>query len=305
MHDLIIIGAGPAGLTAAIYGIRAGLSLVVIEKLSPGGQVINTNEVENYPGFVDPIPGWELMSAMENQARRLGAEIQSGVINEIRKDNNSGSFHVILSEGRTLDCKSVLVATGTNHKKLNIPGESELLGRGVSFCATCDGAFYKDKITAVIGGGNTALEDADYLTRFASRVYLIHRRDQFRGAKILQNRVLSNNKIDPVYDTVVHSINGDNGVESLSLINKKTNESSELKVDGVFVLVGFEPNTAFLPNEILNEKGEVIVDMQMRTPIEGLFAAGDMRENSRRQIVMAAADGATAGLSAYEYIVSS
>ena len=300
MKDLIIIGAGPAGITAAIYGIRAGLDLLVVEKLSPGGQVVNTYEVENYPGFVEPVPGWELMSAMESQARRLGAEIQSGEVIEIKKAESYLTLR--LADERELDSKAVIVATGLSYKKLNIPGEIDFTGRGVSYCATCDGPFFKDKVTAVVGGGNTALEEANFITRFSKKVYLIHRRDQFRGVKILQRRILSNDKIEPVYDTVVSSINGSTEVESISIKNKKTGEERELKVDGVFIFVGFEPNTGFLPQEILNEKGEVKVDMHMRTSIDGLFASGDMRVNSRRQIVMAAADGATAAMSVYDYL---
>ncbi|MDY6970320.1 MAG: FAD-dependent oxidoreductase, partial [Spirochaetota bacterium] len=216
---------------------------------------------------------------------------------------NEKYFKLVLSNNEELNSKTVIIASGASYKKLGAPGENEFTGKGVSYCATCDGPFFKDKITAVVGGGNAALEEADFLTRFVKKVYLIHRRDQFRGASILQNRVLSNEKIEPVYDSVVTSINGTQGVESVTLLNKKTDITSELKLDGVFVFVGFAPNTGFLPQELLNDKGEAIVDMHMKTPIEGIFAAGDLRENSRRQIVMAAADGATASLSAYDYIM--
>lgn len=302
MKDLIIIGAGPAGLTAAIYGIRAGLDLAVIEKLSPGGQAINTFEIENYPGFVDPVAGWELMSAMENQARRLGVEIKSGEIISVEKNSGSGNFILKFQDGETVEAKTVIAATGAKHKNLDVPGESEFTGRGVSYCATCDGAFYKEKVTAVVGGGNTALEEAEFLTRFSSRVYLIHRRDQFRGVKLLQDRILSNEKIEPVYDTIVRSINGKDGVECVTLFNKKTGRESELPLDGVFIFIGWDLNTGYLPGGVVNERGEARVNMQMETPVKGLYAAGDIRESSRRQIVMAAADGATAALNAYEYI---
>ncbi|MFC1669343.1 thioredoxin-disulfide reductase [Spirochaetota bacterium] len=302
MKDLIIIGAGPAGLSASIYGIRAGLDLAVIEKYAPGGQVINTYEVENYPGFIDPLSGFELMSKMEGQAKRLGVEVLNGEAGSIDKDDNKNIFNVKLTDGQELQSRSVIIASGANHRKLMVPGEEEFTGRGVSYCATCDGAFYKEKVTAVVGGGDVALEEAIFLTRFASKVYIIHRRDEFRGAKILQKRVLDNEKIEPVYDSVLESIKGDQKVESLLLKNVKTEGESSIDVDGVFILIGFDPNTGYLGNDILNDNREVIVDMSMKTPTDGLFAAGDLRCKSKRQIVMACADGATAAISAYDYI---
>ncbi len=301
MKDLIIIGAGPAGMTAAIYGMRAGLDLAVLEKFSPGGQVVNTYEVENYPGFVDPIAGWDLVTAMENQARRLGTDIMNGEVSSLERQPE-GSFALTLSDGSVMRAKTVIVATGASYRHLDVPGEQEFLGRGVSFCATCDGAFYKDRVTAVVGGGDTALEEAHFLTRFASRVYIIHRRDQFRGMKILQDRLLSNDKVIPVYDSVVTSIDGAGKVESVAVSNKKTGQETSLAVDGVFIFIGFVANTGFLPDSLLNEWGEVKVDMQMRTSFPGLYAAGDIRSESKRQIVMACADGATAALNAYEYL---
>lgn len=302
MKDLIIIGAGPAGLASSIYGVRTGLDLLVLERLSPGGQVLNTYEVENYPGFVDPIKGWELVSAMENQAKRLGVEITSGDVISVEK--NDVNFSVRLISGQELETRSIIAATGASFKKLDVSGESEFIGRGVSYCATCDGPFLKDKVAAVVGGGNTALEEADFLTRFAKKVYIIHRRDQFRGSNILQKRVLSNKSIEPIYDTIVSSINGEKNVETLTVINKKTNKEREFQIDGIFIFVGSTPNTGYLPLRVLNENGEIIVDIQMHSPISGLLAAGDTREGSRRQIVMAASDGATAALSAYDYITN-
>ena len=299
MKDLIIIGAGPAGLTAGIYGIRAGLDLIIIEKLAPGGQVVNSYEIENYPGFANPIPGWDLMAGMEQQARRLGAEIISGEVVAIKKDNNL--FTVVLSDGE-IQGRSVIISTGAANRKLNVPGEKEYLGRGVSYCATCDGAFFKDKVTAVVGGGDAALEEAHFLTRFASKVYLIHRRDQFRGAEILQKRALNNTKIIPILNTVVESINGDEKVNSV-LLKNKTGETKKLDTDGVFIFVGFDPNVSFVDEKLLNANREIIVDMNMRTEIPGLFAAGDIRSGSKRQIVTAAADGATAALNVYEYLM--
>jgi thioredoxin reductase (NADPH) len=302
MKDLLIIGAGPAGLSAAIYGIRAGLDLLVLEKLAPGGQAVNTYEIENYPGFVDPVPGWELVSAMENQARRLGAEITTGEIQKVEKDDATGSLRLTKVDGEALEARAVIIATGASLKKLGVPGENEFIGRGVSYCATCDGAFYRDKITAVIGGGDAALEEALFLTRFASTVHLIHRRDQFRGTRILQDRVFKNEKIEPVMDSIVTEIVGDEKVSAVQVRNKKTEKESTIEVDGVFLFIGYEPNSGFLPKQVLNDRGQVRVDMRMRTPLEGLFAAGDLREHSIRQIVTAAADGAIAAVSAYEYI---
>ncbi|MCP4133249.1 MAG: thioredoxin-disulfide reductase [bacterium] len=305
MKDLVVIGAGPGGLTAAIYGKRAGLDLLVIEKLAPGGQVVNTYEVENYPGFVDPVSGWDLVSKMEAQARRLEAEITNGDIVSIEKDGDNsgnGAFKLTGSDGKVIEARSVIIATGAAHRKLGVSGEDEFSGRGVSYCGTCDGAFFKEKVIAVVGGGDTALEEADFLTRFGDKVYIIHRRDQFRGGKVLQERVLKHEKIIPVYDTVVDSINGTMKVESLSLRNKKTGEESKLEVDGVFIFVGVVANTGFLPEEILNKDGRVIVDINMRTSIKGLFAIGDLRVDSVMQIVTAAGDAATAVQRAYEYI---
>lgn len=299
IKDLIIIGGGPAGLTAGIYGMRAGLDLILLEKFSPGGQVVNSYEIENYPGFVEPIPGWELMARMEDQARRLGVPIESAEVTSVLKEDLL--FHVITAGGN-LYAKSVIIASGAQSRKLGVPGENEFLGRGVSYCATCDGAFYKDKVTVVIGGGDVALEEAHFLTRFSSRVYLIHRRDTFRGADILQKRVMGDPKITTVFNTVVESVNGDEKVGSVSIKNIATGERSKLETDGVFIFVGYDPATSYLDSSLLNEKKEVIVEMNMKTGIEGLFAAGDLRSGSRRQIVMAAADGATAALGAYDFL---
>jgi thioredoxin reductase (NADPH) len=303
VKDVIIIGAGPAGLSAAIYGIRSGLNLVVLERLSPGGQVMNTYEVENYPGFVEPVAGWELMSHMEGQTRRLGAEIAGADVVSVSR-NGDGTFSVAVSDGPPMRAKAVIAAAGASYRRLKVPGEEEFLGHGVSFCATCDGAFFKNRVCAVIGGGDTALEEAHFLTRFASTVYLVHRRDQFRGVKVLQDRIRASEKIVPVLNTVVESINGTTTVGSLTMKDVKTGETSTLKVDGVFIFVGFDANTKFLPQEVLTDAGEVIADIRMRTSVPGLFAAGDLRSGSRRQIVMAAADGATAALEAYDYILS-
>lgn len=304
MKDLIILGAGPAGLAAAIYGMRAGLDLLVLEKFSPGGQVVNTYEVENYPGFAEPVPGWDLVSAMENQARRLGTGFATGEVVEIVKDERENAFTIRLADGEPLKAKTVIAATGAALKKLGIPGEEKFFGRGVSYCATCDAAFYRDRVTAVIGGGDTALEEAHYLTRFSSKVHLIHRRNEFRGAKVLQDRVLASEKILPVLGKVPLSVNGGTKVESITVKDVNSGAESVIPVDGVFVFIGYTPNTSYLSPSLLNKAGEVIVDMQMRTSVRGLYAAGDLRCDSKRQIVMACADGATAALNAYEDLQS-
>jgi thioredoxin reductase (NADPH) len=302
MKDLIIIGAGPAGLTAAIYGIRAGMDILVLEKLAPGGQVMNTYEVENYPGFEEPVQGWELMSAMENQVKRLGVEIASGEVQAIKKIESDKIFSLTLTDGKILESKSVILASGAMHSTLNVPGEAKFSGKGVSYCGTCDGNFFKEKIIAVAGGGNTALEEAIFLTRFGIKVYLIHRRDEFRGAKILQDRLLANPKVEVIYNTVVQEIKGGNMVNALRLKNVKTGEEKDLPVEGFFIFVGYKPNTEYLAEELLDGSKQVIVDKNMQTSIKGQFAAGDMRADSRKQIITACADGAIAALAAYDYL---
>lgn len=300
MKDLVIIGAGPAGLSAAIYGRRSGLDLVVIEKFAPGGQVINTYEVENYPGFAEPVSGFQLVQGMESQAVRLGAAIESMEVSGFEK-RPDGIFEIKGGGGEIIEARAVILAMGSKNRTLGIPGEQEFIGRGVSYCGTCDGAFYKDKVVAVIGGGNTALEEADFLTRFASKVYLVHRRHEFRGDVTAQNRAFSNPKIEKRCGFIPVSIGGTAKVDSL-ILKGADGEQSTLVTDGVFIFVGYDPATSYVPAELLDESRQVKVDMQMRTSVPGLFAAGDLRTESRRQIVMACADGATATMSAYEYL---
>ena len=304
MKDCVIIGAGPAGLSAAIYGMRAGLDLVVMEKLSPGGQVMTTYEVENYPGFVEPVQGWDLVGRIEGQARRLGAEIESCEILSLEKDEAGDRFLLKRDDDSVMETRTVIMATGVSLKKLGVPGEGPYIGRGVSYCGTCDGAFFKGKKIAVVGGGDTALDEAHFLTRFVEKVYLVHRRDKFRGTKILQDRVLCDQRIEPVYNTVVESINGGDKVTGVTVRNVVTGVASDLALDGVFIFIGHDPNTALMPAGTLNEAGEIITDMKMSTSVPGLFAAGDLRAGSGRQIVMAASDGAMAAMSAYKYIES-
>lgn len=302
MKDLCIIGAGPAGITAAIYALRAGIDMRIVEKFAPGGQIINTFEVENYPGFAEPVIGADLVDAMDKQARRLGAEVENTEIISISK--NGKNFVCNTADNSIIECRSVIVATGAKFKNLNIPGEKEYTGKGVSYCGTCDAAFFRGKKVAVIGGGDTALEEAHFLTRFVEKLYLVHRRDQFRGSKILQQRVIEDPKIEIIYDSIPLEIKGENKVNSILLHNKVSGKDSILDVDGVFVFIGYNPVTEIVPDEVKNEWGEVIVDYDMRTGIPGLFAAGDIRNNSRRQIITAAGDGATAAMSAYDYLTS-
>jgi thioredoxin reductase (NADPH) len=301
MKDLLILGAGPAGMSAAIYGRRAGLDLAIVERYAPGGQVMNTYEIENYPGFTDPVSGFALVNAMESQALRFGAEVVSCDVSSYEKDM-AGHFAVHGTGGERYEARSLILAMGASYKRLGVIGEREFTGKGVSYCATCDGAFYKNKVTALIGGGNTALEEALFLTRFANRVYLIHRRDEFRADMVLRERVRANEKIKILYSTVVEKVNGSMKVESLSIRDLKSDETQELPVDGFFIFVGYDPNSSIVPGDLLDEWKQIRVDIHMRTSVEGLFAAGDIRGGSKRQIVMACADGATAAMEAYDFL---
>jgi len=302
MNDLIILGAGPGGMSAAIYAVRSGLKTLVIEKFMPGGQVLNTADVENYPGFEDPITGYELVTAMEKQVRRLGAEIITADIQSVERDEKEDKMVCKDASGNVYEARAVIAATGSRYKRLGVPGEKEYTGKGVSYCATCDGAFFRDKVTAVVGGGNTALDEALFLTRFASKVYLIHRRDKFRASQILVNRVMEHPKIEIVFNSIVTSVNGENKVNSATLKDTVDGSERDLTLDGVFIFVGYNPVTEMLPDSIKDEWKAIKTDINMGTSIPGLYAAGDIRAISRKQIITAAADGATAAMAAYEYI---
>jgi len=288
-------------LTASIYAARSGLDALLVERFAPGGQVLNTYEIENYPGFAEPVEGWKLMSGMEEQVRRLGVPVKSGEVSGIEK--RGAVFFVSLAGGENLESKSVIIASGASYRKLGIPGEERLGGRGVSYCATCDGAFFKNKITGVVGGGDTAIEEAVFLTRFADKVYLIHRREALAGNKINRDRLFANPKVEVIYNTVVESVEGDNSVKKIVIKNLNSGELSELFLDGFFIFVGNNPNTLFVDAELLGKDNGVIADQSMRTSVDGLFAAGDCRSGSKKQIVLAAADGALAAMGAYEYIL--
>ena len=299
--DLIIVGGGPAGLTSAIYSARALVDTIVIEKMLPGGQPILTTFIENYPGFPDGISGPEFAERLEAQARRFGAKIvTSQPVVEVSKVEDG--FEV-KTEGDSFWGKAVIIATGTSPRKLGVPGEDTFTGRGVSYCAVCDGAFYKDKVVAVVGGGDSAIVEAIYLTRFASKVYVIHRRNQLRAEKILQERAFSNPKISFIWDTVVQSIEGEKKVELLRLKNVKTGETSEIYTDGVFVYIGSIPNSSMVKGLVeLDESGFIITDNLMRTNIPGIFAAGDVRNTTFRQLATAVGDGAIAANTAEKYL---
>lgn len=301
-YDLIIAGGGPAGLTAGLYAGRAMLKTLLLERMVLGGQAASTFLIENYPGFPDGISGPELSQAMEKQARNVGLIIENREIVALRA---SGKIWEIEAGGKTLRTKAVIVATGVEPKKLGVPGEEELKGRGVSYCATCDGPFFRNQEIAVIGGGDSAVDEAVYLTRFAAKVFLLHRRDSLRAEKILQERAFRNPKVEILWDTVVTRVVGENGVDGLEFKNLKTNAAGGLKVGGVFFYVGWLPLTGFLKGIVpLDEAGYVPTDEKMATSVPGIFAAGDVRQKTLRQVATAVGDGAAAAFSAEKYIES-
>ncbi len=301
MYDVIIVGGGPAGLTAGMYAMRAALKTVLIERGMFGGQMALTKEVENYPGF-PKIGGFELCEKFLEHAKAYDLEIieKEAVATEPGVDYHS----VRLVDGTILHAHAVILAAGGTAKKLQVPGEEENFGKGVSYCATCDGFFFRGKVVAVVGGGDTALEDALYLAKITSKVYLIHRRDAFRGSRILQQRVMAEPRIEIIYDTVVSRINSDSsGVRGISLFNKKSEEQRELATEGVFIFVGFSPNNQLVPAGInRNPTGYVLTDEKCETNMAGIFAVGDLRQKYANQIVLAAADGCTAALAAAHYV---
>ena len=302
IYDVIIVGGGPSGMSAAIYASRARLKTLLIEKAGCGGQIAITDHLENYPGFEEGINGFELAMKMEKQARTFGCEITYGEASFIETDD--AIKKVILSDKKEYFTKTIIIASGANFRKLGVEGEQEFIGKGVSYCATCDGPFFRNKEIAVVGGGDSALQEALYLTKFATKVNLIHRRDQFRAAKILQEKVFAEPKINIIFDSVVEKISGSLSVEQVILKNVKNNISSSLNVNGVFVFVGWLPNTKFLENTKikLNEAGYIVTDDNMNTSIEGIFACGDVRQKILRQVVTAAGDGAIAAISAQHFI---
>ncbi|HZJ57705.1 MAG TPA: thioredoxin-disulfide reductase [Clostridia bacterium] len=301
MKDIIIIGGGIAGLTAGMYAKRAGMETILFEKLFPGGQAATTFSIENYPGFVEPISGPDFSMKLEEHARKFGLEILYDGVDEIIID---GNIKKVVTDGGTYETKTILLATGASPKELGLEKEEQFRGRGVSYCATCDGTFYKDKVTAVVGGGDTALEDAFFLAQYASKVYLIHRRDEFRGLKILQDRVLKHEKIEVLWDTVVESITGEEQVEGIGVRNVKTGQTTELSLDGFFIAIGITPNSELAKGKLnMTPDGFIIGDESMNTNVSGVFAVGDVRYKPVWQLVTAASDGAVGTLSAQRYIM--
>ena len=291
MYDLVIIGGGPAGLSAAIYAQRAKLNAVMIEREGCGGQMSQTYEVDNYPGLPG-LSGMELADKMREHAEKLGNEIIYEDVKSINRQNDRFVLHY--DTGGVCETKGIIIASGATHAKLGVPGEDKLMGRGVSYCATCDGAFFAKKDVAVVGGGDVAIEDAIFLSRIANSVTLIHRRNELRGAKSLQDALMKCPNVNILWDTVVESINGENKIESLSLRNVKDNEDFNLFVSGLFIAVGIIPIRVEIDGIELNERGYIVAGEDCRTNIKGVYAAGDVRAKGLRQIVTAVADGANA-----------
>ncbi len=301
-HDLVVIGGGPAGLTAGIYAARAGLRTVIIEMALPGGHAATTHYIENYPGFPEGISGVELADKIKQQVLRFGVEIVGSEVKSISKQN--GSF-IVATDSRQFHAPAGIIAIGTNWKELNVPGESELRGRGVSYCATCDGPLFKNRDVAVVGCGNSGLQEGKFLMQFVNRIIFVEFLPNITADKILSDRLKGEEKADFLLNHEVMSINGSERVESMTVHDRQTGKQKIIRVSGVFVYVGLEPNTTMLKDIVdLDEKGFVIVDARMRTCEPGLFAAGDVCSKAIRQVVTACAEGATAALSAYHYLES-
>ncbi|MCY9189905.1 MULTISPECIES: thioredoxin-disulfide reductase [Bacillus] len=300
IYDVIIIGAGPAGMTAAVYTSRANLSTLMIERGIPGGQMANTEDVENYPGF-ESILGPELSNKMFEHAKKFGAEYAYGDIKEIV---DGKEYKVVKAGSKEYKARAVIIAAGAEYKKIGVPGEKELGGRGVSYCAVCDGAFFKGKELVVVGGGDSAVEEGVYLTRFASKVTIVHRRDKLRAQSILQARAFDNEKVDFLWNKTVKEIHEENGkVGKVTLVDTVTGEESEFTTDGVFIYIGMLPLSKPFDNlGITNEEGYIETNDRMETKVEGIFAAGDIREKSLRQIVTATGDGSIAAQSVQHYV---
>jgi thioredoxin reductase (NADPH) len=302
MHEVVILGAGPAGLTAAIYAARANLAPIVITGLLFGGQLALTTDVENFPGFPDGVLGPELMELMKRQAERFGAEVRIGEVTEVGLTRYPLRMTF---NGELLETKSLIVATGATARLLGVPGEETLYGRGVSTCATCDGFFYRGKTVMVVGGGDSAVEEGTFLTRYASKVYLVHRRDRLRASQILQDRAMKNEKMSFIWDTVVEEIIGDeaSGVAATRLRNVKTGAEEELPVDGVFIAIGHTPTTKLFEGQLkLDEQGYIVTDSRMHTNLKGVFACGDCQDHVYRQAITAAGTGCMAAMEAEKFL---
>lgn len=304
-YEVIIVGAGPAGMTAALYAGRSMLRAVVLERGAPGGELLNTELIEDYPGF-EHVLGWELAQKFESHAKKFGAEFRTAGVTGIRRVPEGG-FECVCDNGEVYRAPAVIVTAGGTPIKLGIPGEVEYAGKGVSYCAICDGAFFRGQTIAVIGGGDAACEEADFLTRYAAKVYLIHRRDEFRASKIVQKRVFENPKIEVIYDTVVERVHGDEQglMHHLTLRNVKSGAVSDLAATGMFVFIGFKPNTGIIEDHVEHDAmGYLVTDSNMQTSIPGLFAAGDVRVQLTRQVTTAVGDATTAAIAAEKYLTA-
>lgn len=302
IYDVIILGAGPAGLSSAIYTGRAMLDTLVLEKGAPGGQILMTDFIENYPGFPEGIAPIELTGSFRKQAERFGAKIDIDTVKELQREDKLWRVCGTKNEYTT---RAVIIATGANFKRLGVKGEGKFTGRGVSYCATCDGFFFRDKVVAVVGGGSWALTEALFLTKFARLVKVIHRRDQFRAEKILQERTLAHEKIEVVWNTVIEEISGETTLESLTVKNVKTGELSKLETDGLFVSIGTVPNSGFVQDLLeLNEWQEIVVGKKMETSQSGIYAAGDVTDACPQQVATAVGTGVAAAIAIDEYLQS-
>jgi len=298
--DVVIIGAGPAGLAAAVYTGRARLNTLILEKGMPGGQILLTDLVENYPGFPEGVVPFQLMDNFRKHAEKFGAKIETDEVKKIQKQDDLWHVSGVKEEYPT---RAVIIATGSVYRKLGLPGEAKLTGRGVSYCATCDGAFFRDKEVAVVGGGDNALTEALFLTKFCRAVKVIHRRDQFRGVKILQERIFANEKTEVLRDSVVEEISGEDRLESITIKNVKDNKTSMLKLDGLFISIGMDPNSEFVKELVdLDEWGEIKVSQNMSTSQPGIFAAGDVTNACPEQMATAVGTGVGAALAVDEYL---
>lgn len=299
--DVVVIGAGPGGLTAALYASRANLKTILLEKGAPGGELINTADVENYPGY-SLIGGPELATNMYEGAMRFGAEHVYGDVTHIEIHGNERHIH---TSDKVYVASAVVIATGAYNRKLAVEGEERLAGQGVSYCAVCDGFFFRNKSLVVVGGGDSAVEEGTYLTNFADKVTIVHRRDELRAQKILQDRAFANDKVDFIWDSVVEEVKGENAVNSVQLRNIKTNEVTDFAADGVFVYVGIVPNSAVVADlGVTDEEGWILTNEKMETSVPGIYAVGDVRKTVLRQIATAVGDGSIAGHMAYQYIES-
>lgn len=300
MYDTIIIGAGPAGMTAALYAARSNLKVALLERGIPGGQMNNTADIENYPGYAN-ISGPELAEKMFEPLENLGVEHLFGLVEKIE---DRGDFKEIITEDERFEAKTVIIASGANHRHLGVPGEEDFNSRGVSYCAVCDGAFFRDEDLLVVGGGDSAVEEAIFLTRFAKSVTIVHRRDELRAQKVLQDRAFANEKIRFVWDSVVESIHGnERKVTGVTFKNVKTGETSQADFGGIFIYVGLDPVSEFAKDlGIADEAGWILTDHQMKTSVDGIYAVGDVRQKDLRQITTAVGDGAIASQEVYKYL---